>query len=71
MDVKKELENLTMMTHHEPDWKQELRNVLAGAVYVETGDGQVANWTIDISDERMKELEAMNLWDMNAAGWND
>ena len=72
MDVKKELENLTIMTNSKPDWKQELRNVLAEAVYVETGDGQVANWTIDISDERMKELEAMNLWPMDMLeGWND
>jgi hypothetical protein len=51
------------------DWKQELRKLLAEAVYVESGDGQVANWTIDISDERMKELEAMNLWTME--GMND
>ena len=47
-----------------PDWKQELRKLVAEAVYVESGDGQVANWTIDISDERMKELEETNLWTM-------
>ena len=52
-----------------PDWKQELRKLLAEAVYVESGDGQVANWTIDISDERMEELEAMNLWSMEK--WGD
>ena len=51
------------------DWKQELRKLLAEAVYVESGDGQVANWTIDISDERMRELEEMNLWTME--GMND
>lgn len=69
MDVKKELENLTIMTHHEPDWKRILRDVLAEVVYVESGDGEVGNWTIDISDERMKELEAMNLWSMER--WKD
>ena len=46
------------------DWKQELRKLLAEAVHVESGDGEVSNWTIDISDERMEELEAMNLWTM-------
>jgi len=72
MDVKKELENLTIMTNSKPDWKQELRNVLAGAEQIES-DGDPAGhfWEITLTDERMKELEAMNLWDMNAAGWND
>ena len=51
-----------------PDWKQELRKLLTEAVY-ESGDG--GSWDITISDERMKELEEMGLWDMNAAGWND
>ena len=54
-----------------PDWKQELRKLLAEAVYVESGDGQVANWPIDISDERMKELEKMGLWNMESGGWHD
>jgi hypothetical protein len=40
------------------DWKQELRNVLAEAQY------ERAAWTITLTDERMKELEAMNLWTM-------
>ena len=53
------------------DWKQELRKLLAEAVYVESGDGQVANWTIDISDDRMKALEEMGLWPRDMLnGWN-
>ena len=50
------------------DWKQELRDVLAGAGILGLNG---ASWTIVISDERMKELEEMGLWDMNKAGWND
>ena len=54
------------------DWQKVLQSLLAEAVYVESGDGQVTNWTIDISDERMKELEAMGLWPMDMLeGWND
>ena len=54
------------------DWQKVLQSLLAEAVYVESGDGEVSNWTIDISDERMKELEAMNLWPMDMMeGWND
>ena len=72
MDVKKELENLTIMTNSKPDWQKVLQSLLAEAVHVESGDGEVSNWTIDISDERMKELEAMNLWPMDMMeGWND
>ena len=54
------------------DWKQELRNVLAGAEQIES-DGDPAGhfWEITLTDERMKELEEMGLWDMNKAGWND
>ena len=52
------------------DWKQELRNVLAEAEQI-APDPEGPIWTITLTDERMKELEAMNLWDMNAAGWND
>ncbi len=56
----------------EPDWKKVLQSLLAEAVHVESMDGEVANWTIDISDERMKELEAMGLWPMDMLnGWND
>ena len=53
------------------DWKQELRNVLAEAVHVEMqpADDIDSVWEITISDERMKELEAMNLWTME--GMND
>ena len=40
----------------EPDWKQELRDVMTGAgIFGLNG----ASWTIVISDERMKELEQM------------
>ena len=69
MDVKKELENLTIMTNSKPDWKQELREVVKNARFLQECSG--ASWDITISDERMQKLEAMGLWDMNAAGWND
>ena len=54
----------------EPDWKQELRNLLAGAEQIES-DGDPAGyfWEVTFTDERMKELEAMNLWTME--GMND
>ena len=54
------------------DWKQLLRDILkdANCWDMET-TGEPPVWTFQMTDERMKELEAMNLWDMNAAGWND
>ena len=54
----------------EPDWKQELRNLLTGAEQIES-DGDPAGyfWEVTFTDERMKELEAMNLWTME--GMND
>ena len=47
------------------DWKQELRNLLAGAVQIES-DGDPAGyfWEVTLTDERMKELEEMLLWTM-------
>ena len=43
------------------DWKQELRDALKGAgIFGLKGD----SWTFIISDERMKELEKMGLWNM-------
>ena len=47
------------------DWKQELRNVLKDANRwdMETS-GEPSVWTFQMTDERMKELEAMNLWTM-------
>ena len=70
MDVKKELENLTIMTYHKPDWKRILRDVLKDAELIES-DGDPADhfWEITLTDERMKELEAMNLWSMER--WKD
>ena len=70
MNVKKELENLTIMTHHEPDWKRILRDVLKDAELIES-DGDPAGhfWEFTLTDERMKELEAMNLWSMER--WKD
>ena len=63
-----------------PDWKQELRNVLKDANRLDmvktrsdgngletTGEPPI--WTFQMTDERMKELEAMNLWTME--GMND
>ena len=55
------------------DWKQELRNVLKDANRwdMETS-GEPPVWTFQMTDERMKELEAMNLWPMDMMeGWND
>ena len=67
LDVKNELENLTIMTNSKPDLKQELRNVLAGAGMSGLNG---ASWTIVLSDERMKELDGRGLRYLNAAGWN-
>ena len=52
------------------DWKQELRNLLAGAEQIES-DGDPAGhfWEITLTDERMKELEELNLWSMEK--WGD
>ncbi len=72
MDVKKELENLTIMTHHEPDWKRILRDVLkdGNRWNMETPHDHPDDvWTFQMTDERMKELEAMNLWSMER--WKD
>jgi len=54
------------------DWKQLLRDILkdANCWDMET-TGEPPVWTFQMTDERMKELEEMGLWDMNAAGWND
>ena len=54
----------------EPDWKKILRDVLKNAEQIES-DGDPAGhfWEITLTDERMKELEAMNLWTME--GMND
>ena len=55
------------------DWKQELRKLLAEAESIES-DGDPAGhfWEITLTDERMKELEAMGLWPMDMLeGWND
>ena len=54
------------------DWQKVLQSLLAEAESIES-DGDPAGhfWEITLTDERMKELEAMILWDMNAAGWND
>lgn len=53
-----------------PDWKHELRDVLKEALFLLTCNGG-DSWTIVITDERMKELEKMGLWNMESAGWND
>ena len=60
MDVKKELENLTAVTYHEPDWKRILRDVLKDANHWDMENtGEPPVWTFQMTDERMKELEQM------------
>ena len=50
----------------EPDWKKILRDVLkdANRWNMETPQGDPDVWTFQMTDERMKELEEMNLWSM-------
>mgnify|MGYP003126258635 CR=1 FL=1 len=60
------------------DWKQLLRDVLKDAKYghshgdaklIKSDGTQEAVWEITLTDERMKELEELNLWSMGK--WGD